>query len=146
EEREAARMVRVDELVARRRRVGEDPEPAERILALERAQHRSDRGPADAVEAVAAGDHVAVEPLLRTLVLETDVWRLGVEVVDAHVRDLEQERQAAREPVGDQILHDLRLAVDDDAAAAGELAQRDVVTLARELEVDAVMDDVFPAQ
>ena len=37
EEREAALVVRVDELVDRRRDLGEDAEPGERILALERA-------------------------------------------------------------------------------------------------------------
>ena len=54
---------------------------------------------------------------------------------------------AARvEPRGDQILDHLRLAVDDDRPAAGELAHRHVVALAVELEVDAVVDDPLAVQ
>src|SRR5205085_4321022 len=47
---------------------------------------------------------------------------------------------SALEPCRDQILDDLRLPVDDDRAA-GQLAQRDVVALAVELQVDAAVDD-----
>ena len=50
---------------------------------------------------------------------------------------------AVREPRGDQILHHLVLAVDGDRATAGELAQRDAVALALELQVDAVVDEPF---
>ncbi len=47
EQREAALVVGVDELVARRRDVGQDAEPAERVVALVRAQHAGrDRRPA----------------------------------------------------------------------------------------------------
>ena len=62
-EREAALVVRVDQLVVRRRRLGEDAEPRERV----RRARRSVSAPcgidcaADAVEAVAAGDEVAGE-------------------------------------------------------------------------------------
>src|SRR5207253_5536820 len=116
-------------------------EPAERILALERREHaRGDRVAADAVEAVAAGDRVALE----LAVAEAQPRPLALDLVDADVLDLEVERQSGVEPRGDQVLHDLGLAVDDDRAA-GELGERDVVALAVELEVDAVVDDPVAA-
>src|SRR4029079_19534517 len=59
EEREAALVVRIHELVHRRRDPREDAEPAERILALERS--RRHRAATYAVESVAAGDHVTLE-------------------------------------------------------------------------------------
>ena len=64
-QREAALVVGVDQLVARGRDGGQDAQPAERVLARVRAQRRLGNGrAADAVEAVAAGDEVALE-LLR---------------------------------------------------------------------------------
>ena len=90
-------MIRVDELLARRRDVGEDPEPAVRVLARERAQDGLDRRPADAVETVAAGDHVAVEPMLLAVVLEADVRLVAVEAVHAHLVHVEEQRQTVVE-------------------------------------------------
>ena len=59
EERKAAVVQAVDQLVGCRRGVSQDPEPRERIDALERSQvRRRDRGAARAVEAVAPGDPV----------------------------------------------------------------------------------------
>ena len=50
------------------------------------------------------------------------------------------------EPRGDQVLDDLGLAVDDDRPAVGELAERDPVPLAVELELDPVVDDALALQ
>src|SRR6185503_10967347 len=50
---------------------------------------------------------------------------------------------AVREACGDQILHDLVLAVDGDHATTGQLAQRDAVALAPELQIDAVVHEPF---
>ncbi len=86
------------------------------------------------MEAVAAGDHVALELAAR---VPNDA-ALGIDVLDLA---LEVQRQPALDPRCDEILHDLGLPVDDDRAPVGELAQRDVVALAVELEVDAVVDD-----
>src|SRR3954463_1485493 len=62
EEGKAAVVARIDQLRGGRRRRRETPEPAEGIDPLEEAQHAlRDRRPANAVEAVAAGDHGAVE-------------------------------------------------------------------------------------
>src|SRR5207247_2438658 len=58
----------------------------------------------------------------------------------------EEQGVALVEPNPDQILHHLGLAVDDDARAAGEVAQWDAVALAVELQLDAVMDDALAPQ
>ena len=93
------------------------------------------------MEAVAAGDEVARE----LPVVEADT-RLGVEPGDADFFDLEQERQPALEPRRDQVLDDLRLSVDDDRASARELAERNAMTFAVELQLDAVVDDPLTLQ
>src|SRR6185295_6785695 len=63
-EREAALVRDVDQLLRHRRRVGEHAQPAERIVFLGDAQLLGrDAGAADAVEAVAAGDEIALQSL-----------------------------------------------------------------------------------
>ena len=118
--------------------LGQDPHPAERVLALVDRQHVLDRRPADAVEAVAAGDQVALQRVPLALVRELDLRRLRVH---RHVGDLEVQRQAGLQPRADQVLDDLLLAVDRDRAAAGEVAQRDPVALAAEPQLDAVVHE-----
>ena len=75
------------------------------------------------------------------VVREPNARPVRVELVDRHVADLEEQRQAARDPRGDEVLDHLRLSVDDDRAPVGQLGQRDVMALAVELEIDPVVDD-----
>ena len=112
EQREAAGMVRVDELLARRRHVGEDPEPAVRVLARERPEDGLDRRAADAVEPVAAGDHVAVEAMLLTVVLEADVRLSPSKSCTLTSFTSKSSGSPPARPRGDQVLDDLGLAVD----------------------------------
>ena len=100
-----------------------------------------DRGPADAVEAVGADDRVAFELDLLVLVDEADVRAVGLDLVDADFGDAEAKVETGLEPSVDQVLDDLGLAIDDDAAPVGQVAQRDAVALAGELQVDPVVDD-----
>src|SRR5262249_26511732 len=116
--------------------------PAVGVLALERAQDAvGDGRAADAVEAIAAGDHVALELLGGAVAQEGDPRALALEVVDGDVGDLEVQRQAGGQARGRQVLYDLGLTVDDDAAPAGQLAHRDVMALAVVLQVDPAVDD-----
>ena len=103
-------------------------------------------GAAHAVVAVAAGDDVALQLAPAALVREADAGPLGLEIVDGDVGHLEEQRQARVEAEADQVLHDLGLAVDHDRAPAGQLAQRDPMPLAVELELDAVVDDALALQ
>src|SRR5581483_5806085 len=84
--------------------------------------------------------------LCDALVPEADARASRVEIVDAHLLRLEQERKPALKPRRDQVLDHLGLAVDDDAAPAGEVAERDPVPLAVELERDAVVDEALSLQ
>ena len=92
------------------------------------------------MEAVAAGDRVALEHLVAALVAEAESRPVALGLLDGNALDLEQERQPGVEPRRDQVLHHLGLAVEDDRAS-GQLAHRHVVALALELEVDAAVDD-----
>ena len=92
------------------------------------------------MEAVAAGDHVALELMRFALVAEVDAGPVGLQLVHGNVLDLEQERLARLEPRADQVLDDLRLPVDDDRLA-GQRREVDPMALAVELQLDAPVDD-----
>jgi hypothetical protein len=105
-----------------------------------------DRRAADAVEPVAAGDDVALDRLRLALVDEADPWPGRLDAGELDILDLEQQRAPTFEPVRDQVLDDLCLAVDRDRATIGKIAERDPVTLALELQVDSVVDDSLAVQ
>ena len=144
QERESALVVRVDELVVRRRDRGEDSEPAELVLARELGQHacRNARA-ADPVEPVAARDHVAFELVVAALVPVPNERTVGLEVVHRDVRRLEVEISTGLEAETDQVLDDLGLTVDDDRPSVGEVAQRDAVPFTCELQFDAVVHEAL---
>ena len=112
----------------------------------ELGEHALDRRSADAVEAVTAGDHVAVESMCLAVVGVGDVWRVALELANGDVGHLEQQRQPVVDPSRDQILDHLGLPVDDDRPAAGELVERQVMPVARELQVDAAVHDPLSLQ
>ena len=67
EQRKPALVVRIDELVGGRGRLGKNPEPAERVDAFVDGQHAvRNRRTADAVKSIAAGDEVAVNLVIGT--------------------------------------------------------------------------------
>src|SRR5215207_6123099 len=76
EQREAALVMSVDQLLRYGRRPRQDAEPRERVRALVERQHTvRNRRTADAVKAITAGDHVAGQ-LLRLAVLPIADLRL----------------------------------------------------------------------
>ena len=111
---EAARVVAVDDVV-QRRRLGQDPEPAERVLLRVRADHvRRDDRPAHAVIAVASHDEVAVDPVWRSVEHVGDVRRTGGDVVRLDVGRLEVQLTAGGLAGEIEVLLDHRLAVRHD--------------------------------
>ena len=136
-QREPALVRGVDQLVRRGGDLGEDPEPAERVLARALGQHAVGDGvAADAVEAVAAGYRLAVELLLGAFVAVAD---RRCRRIDAHVLDLEVQRLLRLAPGGDQVLHHLLLAVDHDRPAA-QLGEVDPVALPVVAQLDPLVD------
>src|SRR5204862_296148 len=83
---------------------------------------------ADAVEPVAAGDHVAGDLVPGPGgVSEAEHRLIGVERADLGVRDLELDRGPGRQPGLDQVLDDLRLGVDRHPAATGQVPEVEVM-------------------
>ena len=62
------------------------------------------------------------------------------EIRHPDIFDLEQDGRAGREAGGDEVLHDLLLAVDGDALA-GELGEVDAVPVAVDGDLDPMMDE-----
>ena len=98
------------------------------------------------MESVASRDHVALELLVAALVPVANEWTLRIEIVDAHVLDVEVEGRTRVEAQPDEVFDELGLSVDHDRAPSREIAQRDAVALSCELELDPVMDDSLPPE
>src|SRR3954447_4274463 len=132
-------MEAIDQLVIRRRRFRQDAEPAERIdpvVILEHARRKT--RPADAVEAVAAADEIAFDLLRLTVMTEPDFGIAAAEVVNAGVRDLEENLAAVGQTLSDQVGDDLLLIVDEHPLA-DQLMKIDVAGFAPERNIDAVV-------
>ena len=138
-------MPGVDQLVGGGPRLGEDPEPAKLIHELVLGHVLGDRFAANAVEAVASRDRVAHELVLGAPVGERDPRRVGLDLVELHVGDLEPHILAAVEQRRDQVLDDLLLPVDRDVPA-GERGHVDVVVVSVVAEVDARVLDALAVQ
>src|SRR5262249_19077461 len=118
-------------------------DPSERIFAvIDREHARRDAGAADAMKAVAAADEIALDRLVAAAMTEADLRPRAGDIVQADVVDLEQDLGALRKSFRHQILDHLLLAVDGDALA-DELTKIDVVQLAAEAEMDAVVREAF---
>ena len=144
-EREALLVPGVDQLVGRRPSLGQDPEPAERILVLVLGQVLVDRLPAHPVEAVAACDRVARQLVVRALVRNVIRGRSVSTSWSVTSADLEVDRDAVIEQRGGHVLDHLLLSVDRDVAA-GQLRHVDVVVLAVVAQVDAGVLEALPVQ
>ena len=96
--------------------MGENAEPGEWVdLVVFSDERCGNRGPAVAVEAIAAGDEVAGEFMLLPVVQVADARLVGGDVVDGYVLGFEENGGGCG---GDKVLDDLVLGVDGDGAAA----------------------------
>src|SRR5438034_607744 len=144
---EAALVVCIDQLLVRRRRGGQDPEPCERVFPLERSQDAGRNAvAADSVEAVAPGDEVAAQLDLVVVVPEADQREVRVDLGDLDVVDLEVQRPTRLESRGDQVFDHFLLTVDGDPPAAGQGGEVDPVALTGELDLDPVVNEPFPSE
>ena len=151
DEREAAVVQRVDELVRRRRRLDEDPEPGEGVDALElRAHALRDRLAGRAPVAVAAGHDVAGELLELAAALQPDLvgegpgaeadgGAIGLDPVDLDRLRLPDDLAARLDARRVEILDDLVLPVERDRPTARELREVDAVMATRPAQLDAVV-------
>ena len=132
--------VGVDQLLVHGRRLGQDPEPAERIGALVGpGRRRGDHRAAHPVGAVAPGDVVAVDAVARAVLGEGDVGGRPRDVVGKDVLGAVDHGRPGVVEGGVQVLGDLGLAVDHDRLA-GEALEVDPHVAAGEAEADPVVD------
>ena len=79
---------------------------------------------------------------LRAVVAERHSRTVAVEVVDAHVRDVEEQRKSGRQPSSDEVLDHFLLPVDRDGRA-GQLGEVDAVRAVVEPQRGAVVHEPF---
>ncbi len=94
------------------------------------------------MEAVTAGNEVALDFLRIALVGKPDLRPLGIEVVHGHAVDLEQQRAVVGAPLRDQVPHNFLLAVDGDALVH-QLLEVEPVNVAVDADIDAPMWRAF---
>ncbi len=141
--REAARMVDIDQFIGDRRRLRQNPEPAEWIDPLKRLDRRRFyAGAADAVKAVAAGDEVACDLMADAVLVVGDARMVGVEIMRLDVGGLIDGGEAGGLARVHQVERHLGLAVDRHRLA-GRRMQVDAMTRPAEGELDAVMHQPF---
>src|SRR6202022_2473778 len=106
-------MVGVDQFVRDRRRLRQDPEPAERIDPLKNLDRRRlHAGAADTVESVATGDEIAGN-LVADAVLDVGYARtIGVEIVRLDVGRLVNRGETGSATRVHQVERHFGLAVD----------------------------------
>jgi hypothetical protein len=140
----AARAVDVDQLVADRRGVGQQAQPAEGVDLLVFGDGRARRaGAAHAVEAVAAGDEVAVQAVRLAVLVPGDVGAGGAEVVHGGVAGLVDRGQPGHGARLHQVVRDLGLAVHHHVLAAAVPVQVHAVAPAVPHQLDAAMHQAF---
>ena len=95
------------------------------------------------MEAVAAGDEVAVELVRLAVLLVGDARLRAVEVVHRDVRGLVDGRQAGGRARVHQVARQLGLAVDHHVLAAGQAVHVDAVPLAAAQHLEAVVHEAL---
>src|SRR5262245_12708408 len=114
--------------------------------ALIGADHRLRDGlAADPMKTIAAGDEVARDLRLDTVLAVTHARPLRGDVVETDCRRLVEGRRTRRAAGLHQITGDLGLAVDRDGLA-GQLTEIDAVSAAAKADLDALMDETFAVQ
>src|SRR5258708_3979576 len=122
-QREAALVVRVDQLVGRWASVGENTQPREWVDTIVHRQYAGrDSGAAYSVEAVASRDKIARQFVDVAVLQVANLRRGSIEVVDADVAGLENDLATSGQPCRDQILDDFVLSIDCDCVASGQPA------------------------
>ena len=130
-----------------RARIGEQPEPAERVDLLIGRDGRIRHGlAADAVIAVAAGDEVAVDPLRDTVLHIGDVGRRAVEIMDGDIRRLVDGLASRGVANITEIPCHFGLAVGGHDLAIRMLREADRNSLVIEREMHGMMLDAFPGK
>ncbi len=137
-------MPRVDQLFMYRRRVGENPQPAERINPLEHFQAvRRNRLPRHAMETVATGDVVTIESIRFAVLVEGDKGFSGFHAVGYDVAGFIDRLCTGVPTSGHQIAGDLGLAIDRYGFAARQRLQIDVYPAPIEGQFEACMHQPF---
>src|SRR5829696_5263951 len=140
----AAFVERIDQLLRRSGRLGEDAEPAEGVLPLVLGTRSlRDGRPAHPMVTVAARHEVAPQLMVLTVLPIADGRLLRLEIMQAYGFGLEQNLRVCVEPGADEVLDDLMLAIQHDTPA-GEVAQWDTVSLPVESQLDALMYRPLP--
>ena len=151
DQREAAVVQRVDELVGGRGCLDEDPEPGEGVDALVLGADALRDGLAGrAPVSVAAGDDVAGQLLQVAAALQADLVgeltravadrrAVGLDPVDLDGLGLPDDPPARLDARLVEILDDLVLPVERDRPPAGELLEVDPMVAARPAQLDAVV-------
>ncbi|MNL16341.1 hypothetical protein D3C87_1373780 [compost metagenome] len=134
----------VDQLFVHRWSVGKNPQPAKRVDPFKHLQVLGgNRLPRHAMEAVAAGDVVAIEAIVFAVLFEGHERFVSFHAVGNDIARLVEGLRAGDLTSGHQVPGDLGLAVDHHGFAPGEGLQVDVHLAPVEGQFEATMNQSF---
>jgi hypothetical protein len=142
-QREAALVIGIDQFIGDRRLVDQDAQPAKRVDAFVTPENiLRDALAANAMEAVAAGNEVALDLLYRSAMAVAHAAAVRLVLVQADIGRLVHRLPAGRGAPIHQVARDLGLAVDHHALA-DQILEIDPVPLPVETQFDAAVEQAF---
>ncbi|MNE06135.1 hypothetical protein D3C80_987160 [compost metagenome] len=143
-EDEAARVLRVDQLLADRRGVRQQAQPAKRVDALEILQDfGGNRLPRHPVETIATGNEVAVDAHQLALLLEGQPGLVAFQVMQLHIGSFIDDGRAAGLARLHQVAGHLGLAIHHHGAAAGQRLEVDALATTIEDHFETFVNQTF---
>ncbi|PAV93217.1 hypothetical protein WR25_22854 [Diploscapter pachys] len=134
----------VDQLMVDRRGIGQQSQPAERIDPLVHLQHAGrDALPGHAMEAIAAGDVIALDPVLATVLVERQVRPRPLDVMGLDIVGRIDDRRPTQLASLHQVAGDLGLAVDHHRLASGQCLEVKTLAMTTDQQLDPFMDQPF---
>jgi hypothetical protein len=95
------------------------------------------------VESIATGNEIANKLDRFSVVVKTNLWLGGIEVMNRDITDFEESLASGSEPSGNEVLHHLLLGIDRNTMP-GQSLEIDAMTLAAETDLDSVVDKALP--
>ena len=136
---ETALVVDIDQLVRDRRHVSQHAQPAKGVNLFVQRDRAGRHGRAtDAMETVAAGDEIGLNPVANTVLEVAHAGLRAVKSLDYHLIGVVHGGLARHTAGVHQVARDLRLSIDHHPLA-GQPQQVDAVALAAETQLDAVV-------
>ena len=138
-------MIRINQFVRSRWRLRQNPQPAERIIALIRFQNSCrNRLAANSMKPVASRNKIALKYFRRPVFFKPNRRLFTLQPLHTHISRLKNNFSARVQPRRNQILDHFVLGVDHHALAARQIRKIDAVPASAKSQLYAVVHQSLP--